>query len=90
MSEYASEPHSAVHLKVPPHSVEAEQSVLGGLMLNNEAWFDLVEIVNARDFYRTQHQIIFEAMMDLANADEPQDAVTVAERLRSQGAAPRG
>lgn len=53
-------------------------------MLNNEAWFDLVEIVRATDFYRTQHQIIFEAMMALANADEPMDAVTVSERLRSQ------
>jgi replicative DNA helicase len=85
MSEYAPEPDGPVNLKVPPHSVEAEQSVLGGLMHNNEAWFDLVEVVGARDFYRTQHQIIFEAMMDLANADEPQDAVTVSERLRSQG-----
>jgi replicative DNA helicase len=85
MSEYIPEPGSPVNLKVPPHSIEAEQSVLGGLMLSNEAWFDLVEIVRASDFYRTQHQIIFEAMMDLANADEPQDAVTVSERLRSQG-----
>ncbi|NKC00220.1 MAG: replicative DNA helicase [Pseudomonadales bacterium] len=83
MSQYAPE-SQAVSLKVPPHSVEAEQSVLGGLMLNNEAWFDLVEIVAARDFYRPQHQIIFEAMMSLANSDEPLDAVTVSERLRSE------
>ncbi len=83
MPEYASESQT-VSLKVPPHSVEAEQSVLGGLMLNNEAWFDLVEIVAARDFYRPQHQIIFEAMMALANHDEPLDAVTVSERLRSE------
>ena len=73
MPEYASESQT-VSLKVPPHSVEAEQSVLGGLMLNNEAWFDLVEIVAAHDFYRPQHQIIFEAMMALANHDEPLDA----------------
>ncbi|MEQ8692199.1 MAG: replicative DNA helicase [Pseudomonadales bacterium] len=85
MSEYLSEPPAPINLKVPPHSIEAEQSVLGGLMLNNEAWFDLVEIVLARDFYRTQHQIIFEAMMALANGDEPLDAVTVSEKLRSQG-----
>ncbi|NOX49308.1 MAG: replicative DNA helicase [Gammaproteobacteria bacterium] len=84
MSEYATESNPTVNLKVPPHSIEAEQSVLGGLMLNNEAWFDLVELVSARDFYRTQHQIIFEAMMDLANNDEPLDAVTVSERLRNQ------
>ncbi len=84
MSEYVPEPPEPVNLKVPPHSIEAEQSVLGGLMLNNESWFDLVEVIGAKDFYRTQHQIIFEAMMALANADEPLDAVTVAERLRSQ------
>lgn len=83
MSEYAAD-NQPVNLKVPPHSIEAEQSVLGGLMINNEAWFDLVEIVGAHDFYRPQHQIIFEAMMDLANNDEPLDAVTVSERLRSQ------
>jgi len=83
MSEYAPE-GQPINLKVPPHSIEAEQSVLGGLMLNNDAWFDLVEIVSAHDFYRTQHQIIFEAMMDLANDDEPLDAVTLSERLRSQ------
>lgn len=85
MSQYLDDPPAAVNLKVPPHSIDAEQSVLGGLMLNNDAWFDLVEIVKGTDFYRTQHQIIFEAMMDLANADEPLDAVTVSERLRSQG-----
>ncbi len=85
MSEYAPDPPEPVNLKVPPQSMEAEQSVLGGLMLDNESWFDLVEIISAQDFYRPQHQIIFEAMMDLSNADEPLDAVTVAERLRSQG-----
>jgi replicative DNA helicase len=83
MSEYAPD-NPPVNLKVPPHSVEAEQSVLGGLMLNNNAWFDLVEIIGTHDFYRPQHQIIFEAMMALANNDEPLDAVTVSERLRSQ------
>ncbi|MEC8755239.1 MAG: DnaB-like helicase N-terminal domain-containing protein, partial [Pseudomonadota bacterium] len=87
MSEFAPEnPNMTVNtLKVPPHSVEAEQSVLGGLMLDDQGWFDLVEIVLAADFYRTQHQIIFEAMMDLANEDQPLDAVTVSERLQSRG-----
>ena len=87
MSEFAPEnPNMTVNpLKVPPHSVEAEQSVMGGLMLDDQGWFDLVEIVLAADFYRTQHQIIFEAMMDLANEDQPLDAVTVSERLQSRG-----
>ena len=87
MSEFAPEnPDLTVNpLKVPPHSMEAEQSVLGGLMLDDQGWFDLVEVVVAADFYRTQHQIIFEAMMDLANENQPLDAVTVSERLQSRG-----
>ncbi len=71
--------------KVPPHSVDAEQSVLGGLMLDNDAWFGVAEMVGASDFYRPSHQIIFEAMADLAAADQPLDAVTVSERLSSKG-----
>ncbi|HCD28877.1 MAG TPA: replicative DNA helicase [Gammaproteobacteria bacterium] len=84
MSEFPADV-STVALKVPPHSIEAEQSVLGGLMLDDQKWFDLAEVLRATDFYRTQHQIIFEAMTDLANEDEPLDAVTVSERLQSRG-----
>jgi replicative DNA helicase len=73
-------------LKVPPHSVEAEQSVLGGLMLGgDDAWFNVAEVVDATDFYRAQHQIVFEAMVAIANRNEPLDAVTVAEELQSRG-----
>ena len=72
-------------LKLPPHSVEAEQSVLGGLMLNNDAWFDVAEVLSGQDFYRPAHQIIFEAMTDLAADDQPLDAVTLSERLFSKG-----
>ena len=71
--------------KAPPHSIEAEQSVLGGLMLDNEAWFNVLEIISATDFYRGQHQIIFEAMEDLSAGDDPLDAVTLSERLQSKG-----
>jgi replicative DNA helicase len=85
MSEFLPDDSPAVPLKVPPQSVEAEQSVLGGLMLDDQAWFDLVEVIRASDFYRTQHQIIYEAMMDLANSDQPLDAVTVSEQLQSKG-----
>jgi replicative DNA helicase len=76
---------AASALKTPPHSVDAEQSVLGGLMLDNDAWFNVAEVANANDFYRGQHQIIFEAMADLAEEDQPLDAVTVKERLDSKG-----
>ncbi|MGI9323725.1 MAG: replicative DNA helicase, partial [Pseudomonadales bacterium] len=72
-------------LKVPPHSVEAEQSVLGGLMLSGEAWFSVADKVTAEDFYRVSHQIIFEAMFSLAEENQPLDAVTLAERLESKG-----
>ncbi len=72
-------------LKVPPHSVEAEQAVLGGLMLNNDAWFSVADIIAAKDFYRTQHQIIFEALAALANSNEPLDVVTLSEALTSRG-----
>ena len=85
MSEYSPDSNPVTALKVPPHSIEAEQLVLGGLMLDDQGWFDLVEILTASDFYRTQHQIIFEAMNDLASDDNPLDAVTVAERLTSKG-----
>ncbi len=71
--------------KVPPHSLDAEQSVLGGLMLDNDAWFNVAEAVRASDFYRPAHQIMFEAMADLAEDDQPLDAVTVSERLMSKG-----
>jgi len=78
-------PTATAVLKVPPHSVEAEQSVLGGLMLDNDAWFDVAELVSATDFYRTPHQLIFDAMTALAAEDQPIDAITVSERLASKG-----
>ena len=70
MSEPAPPP-ARVHgpLKLPPHSIEAEQSVLGGLMLNNDAWFNVAEVVSADDFYRPSHQIIFEAMTEFGRAN---------------------
>jgi len=80
-----SAPGAVSALKVPPHSVDAEQSVLGGLMLDNDAWFNVAEVVQVGDFYRAQHQIMFEAMMDLSADDQPMDALTVSERLQSKG-----
>lgn len=72
-------------LKMPPHSTEAEQSVLGGLMLNNEAWFDVLDIIGAKDFYRPQHQIVFEALQALSLDNQPLDLVTVSVALQSRG-----
>lgn len=68
-------------LKVPPHSIEAEQSVLGGLMLDETAWERIEGIVGADDFYRHDHQRVFAAAESLAAEKQPVDMVTVAERL---------
>ena len=78
-------PARPVSLKVPPHSLEAEQSVLGGLMLNNEAWFGVYELVSETDFYRGGHRVIFQVMTELSEANQPLDAVTLAEGLSSRG-----
>ena len=68
-------------LKVPPHSIEAEQSVLGGLMLDNEAWLQVAERITQGDFYRRDHNEIFRAIESLANDGKPYDVVTLAEWL---------
>ena len=72
---------SATNLKLPPHSIDAEQSVLGALMLDNTAWHDVAEIVIAEDFYRKEHRLIFLAMQHQAKADNPIDLVTLSEAL---------
>ena len=68
-------------IRVPPHSVEAEQAVLGGLMLDNRGWDAIADRVTADDFYRRDHQLIFGAIADLAARSEPFDAVTLSEFL---------
>jgi replicative DNA helicase len=70
-------------LKVPPHSVEAEQAVLGGLFLDNEAFMNVTERIRSEDFYRRDHGLIYDAIQGLANSSKPYDIVTVAEWLDS-------
>lgn len=70
-------------LKVPPHSIEAEQSVLGGLTLDNDAWVQVNERITAGDFYRRDHGRIFQAIEMLANENQPFDVVTLAEWLNN-------
>lgn len=72
-------------LKVPPHSVEAEQSVLGGLMLDNNAWERILDQVSDGDFYRHDHRLIFRAIARLAERDSPFDVVTLSEQLEQEG-----
>ena len=68
-------------LKVPPHSRQAEQAVLGGLMLDNSAWDTIADIVSEEDFYRRDHRLIFRAIAQLAEQGNPLDAVTLSEWL---------
>lgn len=72
-------------IKVPPHSIEAEQSVLGGLMLDNERWDDVAERVVAEDFYTRPHRHIFTEMGRLQESGSPIDLITLAESLERQG-----
>jgi replicative DNA helicase len=73
---------SAEHrLKVPPNSIEAEQSLLGGLMLDNSAWDKVADLVIASDFYRKDHRLIFTGISELAENSNPCDVVTLSEFL---------
>ena len=68
-------------LRVPPHSIEAEQSVLGGLLLDNGAWDRAADVLNETDFYRYEHRLIFGAIGGLISATKPADVITVFEQL---------
>jgi len=74
-------------LKVPPHSIEAEQSVLGGLLLDNAAWDRIADFLSQSDFYRYDHRIIFEHIGKLIAATRPADVITVYEALGTSGKA---
>jgi len=74
-------------IRTPPHSVEAEQAVLGGLMLDSNAWDAVADIVSSADFYRRDHHLIFEAIAEIAEKSGPCDAVTVSELLERKGLA---
>jgi len=71
-------------MRVPPHNNEAEQAVLGGILLNNDALNSVVDILSPDDFYRDAHGLIFEAMIALYNNDEPIDLITVSHYLKEK------
>ena len=72
-------------LRVPPHSVEAEQAVLGGLLLSTRAWDQVADVLNEADFYRHDHRMIFRAIHELSDQRKPCDVVTVTEWFQSRG-----
>ena len=73
------------HLRVPPHSIEAEQSVLGGLLLDNAAFDKIADLVGESDFYRDEHKRIYRQIRKLLERNKPVDVVTVAESLDLSG-----
>lgn len=72
-------------IKMQPHSIEAEQSVLGGLLLSGDAWSSVAETVVVEDFYRAEHRIIFRQIARIAAASDPVDVITVADQLQASG-----
>ena len=76
---------AAERLRLPPHSVEAEQSLLGGLMLDQRAWDQIADVVAVDDLYRADHRLIFSAVAALVERNQPPDAVTVSEHLQRLG-----
>ncbi|HJW25436.1 MAG TPA: replicative DNA helicase [Rhodocyclaceae bacterium] len=76
---------AVAQLRVPPHSIEAEQSVLGGLLLDNQAWDRMGDLLTDTDFYRDEHRRIFRAIKNLLEHAKPADVVTVAEALDAAG-----
>ena len=72
-------------LKLPPHSLEAEQSVLGGLMLDNERWDNVAERVSIKDFFNRPHRLIFGEMQRLMELNKPIDLITLSESLEQKG-----
>ncbi len=83
--EYQSRDRALESLKVPPHSIQAEQSVLGGLMLDNERWDTVADKVTEVDFYRKDHRLIFRIIADLADKNVPFDVITISEALKKLG-----
>ena len=79
MNEFVQQPPS---LKVPPQNLEAEQSVLGSILLKEKAFGNVVDILKPADFYRSAHSTIYEAMIDLFERNEPHDLLTVTNLLR--------
>ena len=72
-------------LRAPPHSIEAEQAVLGGLMLDRAAWDNVGDVVTADDFFRPDHKLVFESIASLCSEAQPCDPVTVSEHLQRLG-----
>jgi replicative DNA helicase len=83
--KFRRKPSNASELRTPPFSEEAEQAVLGGLMLDRAAWDNVGDVITADDFFRPDHKLIFESIAALAGEAQPCDPVTVSEHLQRLG-----
>jgi replicative DNA helicase len=82
-----SDDRAVAQLRIPPHSLEGESSVLGGLLLDNGAWDRVADLLTDADFYRYEHRLVYASIGALINATKPADVITVYEHLQSQGKA---
>ena len=90
LSPFDPSPYSdpaAAQLRIPPHSMEAESSVLGGLLLDNTSWDRIGDLLVENDFYRFENRLIFSSISSLINANKPADVITVYESLQNLGRA---
>ncbi|WHZ12055.1 MAG: Replicative DNA helicase (DnaB) [Burkholderiaceae bacterium] len=87
IDEQAPGDRQVAQLRIPPHSIEAESSVLGGLLLDNGAWDRVGDLLTDTDFYRYEHRLVYAAVAALINATRPADVITVHEQLQAQGKA---
>ena len=71
--------------RIPPHSIESEQSILGSILLDKDAIITVAEIIMPEDFYKEAHKIIYESMIKLNNKSEPIDLITLSEELKKEG-----
>lgn len=83
MTEVQTRKSAVDPLRRPPHSAEAEQSIIGGLMLENQVWDKISSKLCETDFYRTEHRILYRAITELAKKDQPFDVVTLLDTLKS-------
>ena len=86
-NDLSSMDRQVAQLRIPPHSLEAEASVLGGLLLDNSAWDRVGDLLSDSDFYRYEHRLVFTAVSTLVNANRAADVITVFENLQSLGKA---
>ena len=83
----SSSDQQVAQLRIPPHSQEAESSVLGGLLLDNNSWDKVADLLVEADFYRYEHRLVFASITSLVNTNRPADVITVFEQMQSQGKA---